>query len=84
MHFVNGAILLIGMAMRSDIDVSDFWCKNEECSDYSQKDRGDIHFKENKGKCQNAVERNEGGGPFLQTRRAMRVGAPQGEGAGGG
>ena len=43
--------------MSSDIDVSDFWCWNEECPDYGKKGQGNIRFKEYKGKCQNALLR---------------------------
>lgn len=41
--------------MRSDIDVSEFWCWNEECSDYGKKDQGNIRVKEYKGKNQRAL-----------------------------
>lgn len=41
--------------MHSDIDVSEFWCWNEGCPDYSKRDRGNIRVKEIMKKSQHTL-----------------------------
>ncbi len=41
--------------MRSNIDVSDFWCWNEGCSDYGKRGRGNIRVKEIMKKSQRTL-----------------------------
>ena len=45
----------LGMVMHSDIDISEFWCWNEECPNYGKKGQGNIFLKERKGPNQRAL-----------------------------
>ncbi|MDD3041970.1 MAG: hypothetical protein PHW56_03380 [Methanosarcinaceae archaeon] len=43
------------MEMEFDIDLSQFWCRNEECPDYGKKDHGNIVLKQRYGKQNRAL-----------------------------
>jgi len=41
--------------MVSEIDLSQFWCWNEECTDYGKQDHGNIVIKQRYGKDNRAL-----------------------------
>ena len=41
--------------MTSEIDLSQFWCWNEECPDYGKQDHGNIVIKQRYGKDNRAL-----------------------------